>query len=85
VSRGSRYNLVIDASAPPWAQQMQVDINRTLLAIQLDMKPKRIAKVDLPVDGSERLAIVTDEVGGAVLAFFDDTDWRRVTDRAVVA
>lgn len=28
---------------------------------------------------------VYDETGGAVLAFSDGTDWRRVTDRAVVA
>jgi hypothetical protein len=28
---------------------------------------------------------VTDEAGGAVLAFSDGTNWRRVTDRAVVS
>ena len=28
---------------------------------------------------------VTDDVGGAVLAFSDGTSWRRVTDRAVIA
>ena len=28
---------------------------------------------------------VTDETGGAVPAFSDGTDWRRVTDRAVVS
>lgn len=28
---------------------------------------------------------VSDEIGGAVLAFSDGTDWRRVTDRAVVS
>lgn len=28
---------------------------------------------------------VSDEVGGAVLAFSDGTNWRRVTDRAVVS
>lgn len=28
---------------------------------------------------------VSDETGGAVLAFSDGTDWRRVTDRAVVS
>lgn len=31
------------------------------------------------------LVYVTDETGGAVLAFSDGTDWRRVTDRAVVS
>ena len=28
---------------------------------------------------------VSDETGGAVLAFSDGTNWRRVTDRAVVS
>ncbi len=31
------------------------------------------------------LIYVSDETGGAVLAFSDGADWRRVTDRAVVA
>lgn len=38
----------------------------------------------LPADAqSGALAFVTDETGGAVLASFDGSDWRRVTDRAV--
>lgn len=35
--------------------------------------------------GAGALAFVTDETGGAVLAFSEGTNWRRVTDRAVVA
>ena len=31
------------------------------------------------------LIYVSDETGGAVVAFSDGTDWRRVTDRAVVS
>lgn len=31
------------------------------------------------------LIYVTDETGGAVPAFSDGTNWRRVTDRAVVS
>lgn len=31
------------------------------------------------------LIYVSDETGGAVPAFSDGTDWRRVTDRAVVS
>ena len=29
--------------------------------------------------------IVTDDVGGLVLAFSDGTNWRRVTDRAIIS
>jgi hypothetical protein len=32
-----------------------------------------------------RMIYVTDETGGAVPAFNDGTNWRRVTDRAVVS
>jgi hypothetical protein len=32
-----------------------------------------------------KLIYVSDEAGGAVVAFSDGTDWRRVTDRAVVS
>ncbi len=35
--------------------------------------------------GVGALAFVGDETGGAVLAFSDGTDWRRATDRAIVA
>ncbi len=35
--------------------------------------------------GAGALAHVSDETGGAVLAFSDGSDWRRVTDRAIVA
>jgi hypothetical protein len=38
----------------------------------------------VPASGTGLIA-VTDETGGHVLAFSDGTDWRRVTDRAVVA
>ena len=35
--------------------------------------------------GAGALAFVSDETGGAVLAFSDGTNWRRVTDRAVAS
>ncbi len=35
--------------------------------------------------GAGSIIYVTDEAGGAVLAFSDATDWRRVTDRAVIS
>ena len=46
------------------------------------------AKAALPgaaVAGAGAVLLVPDEAGGAVLAFSDGTDWRRVTDRAVVS
>lgn len=46
-----------------------------------------VAKAALPSAATYVYGIiyVTDEAGGAVLAFSDGTNWRRVTDRAVVS
>lgn len=47
-----------------------------------------VAKASLPSasdTGAGAILHVPDEAGGAVLAFSDGTDWRRVTDRAVVS
>lgn len=44
------------------------------------------AKADLPVaTPAGQLLYVSDDVGGAVPAFSDGTNWRRVTDRAVIS
>lgn len=40
---------------------------------------------DVPVATEPGLIFVSDETGGAIPAFSDGTDWRRVTDRAVVS
>ena len=47
-----------------------------------------LAKAQLPAAaaaGAGALVHVTDDIGGAVLAFCDGSTWRRVTDRLVVA
>ncbi len=45
------------------------------------------AKASLPAAsaGAGQIIHVSDEAGGAVLAFSDGTSWRRVTDRAIVS
>lgn len=45
------------------------------------------AVADLPTASNweAHIVYVSDETGGAVLAFSDGTDWRRVTDRAIVS
>lgn len=70
----------------PADPMLAVELNSILSRIEADMKPQYLTKANLPTDGSIRTAIVTDEVGGEVLAFFTSTNqWRRVTDRAVVS
>jgi hypothetical protein len=80
----SRYNIVIPSDAPPWAQRLQADFNRVFSQIESDRRIPRLTKAALPEDDSQTLAIVLDDVGGVVLAFFDGAAWRRVTDRAVI-
>ncbi len=44
------------------------------------------AKASLPsASPAGQMIYVTDEAGGAVIAFSDATNWRRVTDRAIVS
>lgn len=82
----SRYSIIIPGDAPVWMHRMSAMFNGTFARVEADMKPKHLPKAQLPLDGSERLAIVTDESGGEVLAFFDSAGiWRRVTDRATVS
>lgn len=38
-----------------------------------------------PEDGGAAMLFVSDEAGGATLAFSDGTNWRRVQDRVVVS
>jgi hypothetical protein len=45
----------------------------------------RVLKTALPAVSDQRPIVVTDEAGGAVMAFSDGTNWRRVTDRAIVS
>ena len=46
---------------------------------------KSYAVASLPTAVAGGVIFVTDETGGAVLAFSDGTNWRRSTDRAVVS
>ncbi len=67
-------------------QRFATDLNALLARVQIDIMPPYLTVSQLPTDGSKRLAIVTDETGGEVLAFFTSAlEWRRVTDRAVCA
>jgi hypothetical protein len=82
----SRYTIIIPVGAPPWAMHLQAQFNDAFNRIAIDIKPRRIMKAALPTDDSERIAIVPDEVGGEVLAFFDSAGvWRRTTDLATVS
>ncbi len=65
-------------------------LGMTTPACKLDVdgpvRVKSYVKTALPSAASAgQIIYVSNEVGGAVLAFSDGTNWRKVTDRAVVA
>ena len=60
----------------------------TKLDVDGPVKVKSYAKAGLPpasAVGAGAIVYVSDEVGGAVIAFSDGASWRRVTDRAAVS
>jgi hypothetical protein len=44
-----------------------------------------VATVPTATDNEGQIIYVSDETGGATLAFSDGTDWRRVQDRVVIS
>lgn len=65
----------------PWFKSIQ-----SALTGGMPFQLQSHAKADLPSASPEgQMIYVTDETGGAVPAFSDGTNWRRVTDRAVVS
>jgi hypothetical protein len=60
------------------------DITLALNADRTNLKDYTVITVPDASSGYGMI-MVTDEAGGAVPAFSDLTDWRRVTDRAVIS
>ncbi len=60
-------------------EQMSADLSTT---VPLNSYPKASMPSAAPAG---QLIYVTDETGGAVPAFSDGVNWRRVTDRAIVS
>lgn len=66
-----------------WVRRAAGAINQ-LISREPTLKSYTVATLPT-ASGDFRLIYVSDETGGAVPAFNDGTDWRRVTDRAVVS
>lgn len=81
-------NLEPPAGSPPWMFRVFRRIEQALTSPQekpFRLKSYTVATLPDPFDWRDGLIIVSDETGGAVPAFSDGTDWRRITDRAVVS
>lgn len=67
-----------------YLDELDTALNANLLGLQVSLTSYTV--LTLPaVTTAPGLIFVSDESGGSVPAFSDGTDWRRVTDRAVVS
>ncbi|MET3414824.1 hypothetical protein [Methylobacterium sp. 1030] len=68
-----------------WARWFQFVSNAVNGRAPVQLQGFAKADVPDPARWEGSLIFVTDDVGGAVPAFSDGTNWRRVTDRAVIS
>ena len=69
-----------------WTEALVADPATASLALSAPLGLASSTIAALPAATTPgQLAYVSDESGGPVLAFSDGTNWRRVTDRAVVS
>lgn len=93
-----KFHLKVSADGSVWREALVVDpatgnvgLGTATPAIRLDvdgpLRPKSytVATVPAASAGAGQLIYVSDETGGATLAFSDGTAWRRLADRAVVS
>lgn len=71
-------------SEPGWFQRFKQGLERRLRALET---PQSYTVSTLPdaAANTGRVLFVSNEAGGAVIAFSDGSQWRRATDRAVVS
>jgi hypothetical protein len=65
----------------------QIDVSPVQASVNKPFKLQSYAVASLPTTGigAGAMAYATDETGGAVPVFYDGSNWRRVTDRAVAS
>ena len=78
---------LVDSSANSMQVDLDMDSNDILNINSLTIQLTSFAVAGLPAASANTTVMlyVSDETGGAVPAFSDGTNWRRVTDRAIVS
>ena len=79
--------IAVPASAP-WLLPFAKAIERALGEVpDGPVRLKPYSKTELPSAADYRHAaiVVTDDVGGQVMALSDGTNWRRQTDRSIIS
>jgi hypothetical protein len=77
--------IVASAEFQQYLDEIQQKINAFLLGDALLTNTYTVATVPNASEWTQGLIYVSDETGGAIPAFSDGTNWRRVTDRNIVS
>jgi hypothetical protein len=77
-------NIRQPTAAPPWLRDYTRGTEREIDRAAV-MSAYTVATAPSAASNPYRWIFVTDEAGGAVPAFSDGTNWRRVTDRAIIS
>jgi hypothetical protein len=86
-SDGDKFKIASNAALET-NTRVTLDPSSGLMDVAGPVKVKSFTVAGLPgaaVSGAGAIAYVSNEAGGATLAFSDGADWRRVHDRAVVS
>jgi hypothetical protein len=76
--------LRLPAQGPAWLPDFASSIVQWL-SRRIQAESFTVATVPDATTSTGVIILVTNEAGGAVIAFSDGTNWRRVTDRAVIS
>jgi hypothetical protein len=77
--------IAIDHAGSPSNGQIDITPKRGAINVPFELKSYAVASLPTSGIGAGAMAYCTDETGGAVPCFYDGSNWRRVTDRAVAS
>jgi len=65
---------------------IEKNFNSSLLGVNgLELRIYMVANLPTPPSNKSFMVFVSDASGGSIPAFWDGTNWRRVTDRAIIS
>jgi len=74
-----------NASSSPSNGQIDVTPKRGAINVPFELPSYTVTNLPTAGIGAGAMAYATNETGGAVPCFYDGSNWRRVTDRAVAS
>lgn len=74
-----------DPALQAFFDELELLLNSRILGDAVSLPSYTVASVPAASEWGSGMIFVSDEASGAVPAFSDGTNWRRVTDRAVIS